>query len=78
MTRKSKLLSKLLHMSSLCLLTVLSACASAAKAPLAVTVASDGCKAFKQLSWSVDDTPQTATEIRRHNRTYAELCRPAK
>ncbi len=75
MMRKSKPLLRLLHMSSLCLLTGLAGCSSAEKAPLAVTVANDGCKAFKQMMWSVDDTAETATEIRRHNRTHSELCK---
>lgn len=74
MMQKSKPLSKLLRMSSLCLLTGLSACASASSPPPVVQVVDSGCKAFTYLSWDVDDTVQTATEIRRHNKKYATLC----
>lgn len=52
----------------------LNACGSAEKAPPAVTVVNSGCKDFRQITWSVDDTLKTSTDIRRHNRKYAELC----
>ena len=42
--------------------------------PPVVTVVDNSCKAFKQLSWSVDDTPESATGIRRHNAIHAKLC----
>ena len=67
--------SPLLKLSPLYLLIVLSGCASAPPPPPAVTVIDNSCKAFKALSWSVDDTPVTSSQIRRHNRTHAELCK---
>jgi len=65
--------SRLLKLSCLLALIALSGCASAQQAPPAVTVV-DNCKAFKVITWSVDDTPQTSSSVRRHNRTFSELC----
>lgn len=67
--------SRLLKLSPLCLLIGLSGCASAPPAPPAVTVV-DNCKAFRSLTWSVDDTPDTSSQIKRHNRTFSALCKP--
>ena len=61
-------------LSCLPLLIGLSACGSAEKVQPAVTVADNSCKAFGQITWSPDDTAVTSTQVRRHNRTYAELC----
>lgn len=66
--------SRLLKLSFLCLPIALTACASAPPPPPVVQVVDSGCKAFTYLSWDVDDTVQTATEIRRHNKKYATLC----
>ncbi len=68
-------LSRLLKLSLLCLLIGLSGCASAPPAPPVVQVVDNSCKAFRYLSWDVDDTVETSTQVRRHNRTYAELCK---
>jgi hypothetical protein len=62
----------------LLLMTALSGCESAGKAPLAVTVVDNGCGAFRQLSWSVADTRETSTQVRQHNATHAALCPKAK
>jgi hypothetical protein len=59
----------------MCLLTALSACASAGNQPLAVKVVDSSCSAYRQISWSVDDSLQTVNEVRQHNRTHAELCK---
>ena len=56
----------------------LSGCGSASKAPLAVTVLDNGCGAFRTMSWSVDDTRETSTQVRQHNATYAVLCPKAE
>jgi len=39
-----------------------------------VKVVDNSCKAFGRLTWSVDDTVETATEIRRHNARFVKLC----
>jgi hypothetical protein len=39
-----------------------------------VSVVDNSCEAFRQLSWSVQDTKETSTEIRQHNAKYAALC----
>lgn len=52
-------------------------CAPAPQAQPAATVTAppdSSCSAFRQLSWSVRDTTETSTEVRRHNQTYAALC----
>lgn len=66
--------ARLLRLLPLFLPPALTACASVPPPQPAVSVAADGCRAFKQLSWSVDDTTDTATNIRRHNAAYARLC----
>lgn len=65
----------LLTLSLLALPSALSGCASASKVPPVVTVESSGCRDFSQITWSADDTPETSTQVRRHNRVHAELCR---
>lgn len=74
MNRKSRPRARLLKLSCLALPIVLAGCSNAEKAPLAVTVVDNSCKAYGTITWSVDDTPETSTAVRRHNRTYAELC----
>jgi hypothetical protein len=64
----------LLKPSCLLLTLLLPACSSAEKAPPVVTVVDPSCFAFGQISWSVRDTPETSTQIRKHNRIYADLC----
>lgn len=55
--------------------SVSSGCA-AVTPPVVVTVRSDvGCKAFKRLTWSPDDTTLTIDGIRRHNGRFNRLCR---
>ena len=57
------------------LLTIpLVACENAPKAPPVVSVVDNSCQAFRQLSWSVEDTKETSTEIRQHNAKYTALC----
>ena len=53
---------------------MLSGCDSASKVPPVVTVVDNSCQAFRQMSWSVSDTRQTATQVRQHNAKYATLC----
>lgn len=58
------------------LTSVLTACASEPKEPPLVVahVVDNSCKAFGKISWSVNDTPETATEVRQHNARYNRLC----
>jgi hypothetical protein len=57
------------------LLTIaLCACESASKVQPVVTVVDNSCAAFRQLSWSVQDTRETSTQVRQHNARYAALC----
>jgi hypothetical protein len=56
----------------------LGGCNNAGKVPPAVTVKQTGCEDFAQITWSTRDTPETSTQVRRHNRTHAELCPSAK
>jgi hypothetical protein len=67
--------SRLLKLSPLFLLIALSACASAPLAPPVVQVADSSCKAFRTITWDLDDTPETSSQVRRHNRTLSEICR---
>lgn len=60
----------------LILLTIaLGGCSSAGKVQPAVILQVDKCRAFDQLPWHVDDTVITSTQVRRHNRTHACLCK---
>lgn len=52
----------------------LSGCASAQPPQPVVTVKQTACEDFGQITWSTRDTAETSTQVRRHNRTYAELC----
>lgn len=69
---------QLLRVSPILLPIWLSACGSASNPLPVVTVVDNSCKAFRQLTWSVDDTPKTSSAVRRHNRKYAELCSKTK
>ncbi len=33
------------------------------------------CLAFRPISWSSEDTPQTASQIREHNAVWDSLCK---
>lgn len=46
--------------------------------PIAVQKIVSGCKVFGRLSWDVDDTQTTATEVMKYNAAYRRLCRAAK
>ena len=44
--------------------------------PVAVTVRSDvSCRAFGTVSWSPEDTVTTIHGVRRHNASYARICK---
>jgi len=43
-----------------------------------VTVVDNSCEAFRQISWSVADTRETATRVRQHNAKHAALCGKAR
>lgn len=60
----------------LCIALGLPACSSVEPpAPIVVTtVVDNSCKVFKRVSWSVSDTPETATEVRQHNARFDRLC----
>ncbi len=59
----------------LALLAVLSLSGCATPAPTVVTVTVSDAKAFRPITWSVDDTPETIKQIRRHNFVLAKLSR---
>jgi hypothetical protein len=37
-------------------------------------IVDSGCSVFRQITWSVDDTIDTASQVRRHNARFAKLC----
>jgi hypothetical protein len=37
-------------------------------------VVDNSCKVFERLTWSVDDSLDTASQVRRHNAKFAKLC----
>lgn len=66
--------------ASLILLPILtSACGSAQPAPLVeIKTVDSSCKVFRQITWSVEDSIETSSQVRRHNRKHAELCKQAE
>ena len=74
MTPRLSPLWTLAKLSPLLLPLLLTGCESAGSPPPAVTVVDNSCAAFGQITWSVEDTAETSTQIRRHNRVYSELC----
>jgi hypothetical protein len=43
-----------------------------------ISVVDTSCKAFRPITYSKTDTPETVTEVRAHNRVYDRLCPPEK
>lgn len=52
----------------------LTACASTPP-PKVVVKNQFSCRAFSAITWAEADTPDTVTQILRHNAAYGKLCR---
>lgn len=66
--RAKPLTASLLLLSGL---TILNGCADPTP-PVEVSI--KGCKAFDKITWSTRDSRKTIDGVRRHNKTYGELC----
>jgi hypothetical protein len=57
------------------LCAIVSGCADTAPVQKVVVQSDSYCRIAKKIRWSRQDTPDSVTQMRRHNSVYRRICR---